>query len=442
MYAMMIVMPRPTKVNVLGLGYVGVATCIYLSKLGHDVAGCDIDPQRVGLLKNGTLPYPDRDLLDCYETLQQEDKNFTAFHSVHELPSAGIWIIAVGTPLQGEGGYDLGPVREATAQVFEILLERKIEGAMVLLRSTLPPGAMQSILLPEAASRFLGAEFAAPDLAYFPEFFREGSALKDSANPPLSVIGVESNFSRKQEIEELFSIPKDKLEVCDPSSAELVKSFSNVFHALKVCFANEMGAICKSLGVSGSEVMRIFSKDTTLNISPAYLRPGFSFSGPCLEKEVGGLEALASGFAITHPVLSSIRDSNQAHTNRYRGFIAGLEPKPRSLGVLGVGFKTDTNDTRNSAVLRLLDQIHECKMVDDFHLLAREKKLSHRSYFKYVESFDEFLERSDLILLGSQPLSTAEYSMLLRGKKTMLDLGINFAHESRLKHLANYHSIV
>ena len=340
------------RVSVFGLGYVGCVTAACLARAGHRVIGVDINPDKVAMVNSGTSPLVEPGLGDLLAAVTTSGQ-LCASASVEEAVSGSeLALICVGTPSRDNGQLDVGAVRRVAEQIGQCLRGRP-EAYTVVLRSTVLPGTTESTLLPALR----GAEAAhAQDLtvAVNPEFLREGSALRDFAQPPLTLVGAETPHAVSR-LRELYAGVDAPFVVTSIRSAEMAKYVSNTFHALKIAFANEIGDVCETLGADVNEVMRVFLMDRKLNISEAYLRPGFAFGGSCLPKDLRALTYAARSADLAVPLLSQILPSNERQIQQGVGRV--LATRRRRVGVLGLAFKPGTDDLRESPMVLLVETL-------------------------------------------------------------------------------------
>lgn len=345
------------RIAVFGLGYVGCVTGACLARMGHTVCGIDVSPQKVRLINEGKSPVLGKGIARLVSRVVRADRLRAHLRAAEGMENARVSMIAVGTPSRNDGGANLEHVRAAAAEIGRALRSAKLFHTVVL-RSTVPPGTTEKVLIPaleESAGMKAGRDFG---VCFLPEFLREGSAVHDFLYPPKIVIGAYEPRGASV-LKRLWKPIRAPLFVTSLKAAEMVKYADNGFHALKVSFANEVGALCKRLGIDSHEVMRIFIRDTKLNISPLYLKPGFAFGGPCLPKDLRALCSMARNGGVKTPLLSSILVSNSSHLRRAVELI--LATKKRRIGVLGLAFKSATDDLRESPACALVESLLRAK---------------------------------------------------------------------------------
>jgi GDP-mannose 6-dehydrogenase len=338
------------NIAVLGLGYVGSVSSACLASMGHKVTGVDVSKLKVDEIRAGQSPIVEHDLPRLIAEGVAAGRLTATTDAAAALADASLVLLCVGTPSLEDGGLDLGQSIAAARQVGEGLAAHP-HHATVVFRSTMLPGSVESLLVPaieQASGLQCGPDFG---VCYNPEFLREGSAVFDFFEPPYTILGVR----RPEEAEPLRAlysrIPGETITV-DIRTAEMLKYVNNTFHALKVCFANEIGRLCQREGVDPHEVMRLVCLDTKLNLSPYYLKPGFAYGGSCLPKDVRAITHRARERRLELPLLESITLSNHRHIE---AAVTTVERQGRKkVGVLGLSFKAETDDLRESPIVRVV----------------------------------------------------------------------------------------
>lgn len=341
------------KVSVFGLGYVGAVSCACLPELGHDVIGVDTNPVKVKLINEGQSPVVEEGIDELIRAAIDAGKLSATDDASRAVSDSELSLISVATPSNPNYSPDLRAV-DRVIQAIGVAIRDKAAWHTVALRSTVAPGTTEERvqpLLEQSAGRKIGDRLS---LVFNPEFLREGSSVKDFHRPPQTVIGSfdETGF---EVLERLYQGVPGAVVRTTPRVAESVKYLCNVFHALKIVFANEAGSVLKASGLDGREVMRIFCQDTQLNISPAYLRPGFAFGGSCLPKEVKGFLALARQLEVPVPALEALLESNAGHVDRAFQMIA--RDGRRRVALFGLAFKPGTDDLRDSPLVTLAERL-------------------------------------------------------------------------------------
>lgn len=341
------------NISILGLGYVGVVSFGCLTLEGHHVIGVDIDPAKLDLLRSGVSPIVETGMQDLIGRSLQSGRAEVTDDVEYAIHNSEISFICVGTPANSNGSQDLSALTRIAVQV-GAALKSKPGHHVIVIRSTVPPGTVEGIIkesIESHSGKRLGEHFG---LCFQPEFIREGSSIRDYNHPPFTVVGGDSERSVEM-VRRIFGHFDCDFIVTSIRTAEMLKYCSNVFHAVKIVFANEIGRICRSLDIDSREVMELFCRDTHLNISPAYLKPGFAFGGSCLPKDMNALLYLAKTYDATVPMLSQVPVSNRMQIDRAVDMV--LATGKRSVGMLGLSFKSGTDDLRDSPLVILAEQL-------------------------------------------------------------------------------------
>lgn len=392
------------KISVFGLGYVGAVTAACLARDGHEVIGVDISTDKVEMIARGESPIVETGL----EALLKQGVTGGMIRATTDFEDAvfttDISLISVGTPPTRKGEPDLSYVYNVCRQIGEAV-RSKGQPHTVVLRSTVPPGTLHKCL--DILCDIAGEQLVSG--AFNPEFLREGTAIKDYDKPPYTVIGTD-NERAERAVREMYAAVDAEVIVVKPEVAEMVKSVANSWHAVKVGFANEIGRLAKAFQVDGRSVMDLIVKDTKLNVSPAYMRPGFAYGGSCLPKDLSSLLYHAKALNVSVPVLSSLPVTNEIQIH-----IAAEEIKRlgvRKVAFLGLAFKSGTDDLRESPAVQLIKQIIgegcEVKIYDSAVYQARlmGTNLAYlRSHLPHFERMlvgrpEEALEGSELAVLS------------------------------------------
>ncbi len=338
------------SVSVVGLGYVGAVSTACLSDLGHRVIGVDLDPVKVGQIASGRSPIHEEGLGD----LLAEGVAAGRISATHDLVDAvretDVTFVSVGTPTAADGGCDYSYIIAAAEKIGEALRD-KDDWHVVVMRCSIPPGTTMQVMVPvieRLSGKVCSLDFG---VCFNPEFLREGVAVSDFRAPPKTVIGATDDRSANI-VAKMFA-PVDAAPLLTSiETAEMVKYVDNVWHATKVTFANEVGRLCKPLGVDSHAVMDIFVKDTKLNLSPYYLKPGFAFGGSCLPKEVRAVAHIAAGAGVHLPLIENLTRSNRVQIETAADMLR--ETGAKKVAVLGLAFKPGTDDLRESPVLDVI----------------------------------------------------------------------------------------
>jgi len=358
------------NISIFGLGYVGCVGMGCLAKQGHNIVGVDVSDEKIRLINEGKPTIVEQDVDELISTAYQKGIIRATKDYMEAIASTDISFICVGTPSAPNGHLNLQHIF-LTAENIGTALAKKNGFHVIVIRSTVFPGTNAKVgkIIAETSKKEINKDFA---IVSNPEFLREGTAVKDYLNPPLTVIGSECEKAISI-MKEVYAFSSAPIEIVSIGVAEMIKYVNNSYHALKVVFANEVGSICKEIGVDSHEVMRIFCMDKQLNISPYYFRPGFAYGGSCLPKDLKGLQTLAHDLYLDTPVLNSIENSNTKLIENEIKKIEALEK--RKIGVLGLSFKAGTDDMRNSPIIKVIETLHgkgyEIKIFDKNVSLSR-----------------------------------------------------------------------
>jgi GDP-mannose 6-dehydrogenase len=341
------------RVCVIGLGYVGAVSAACLARDGHEVLGIDLDPTKLRLLSNGKAPIIEEGIEEVTREAAESGRLTVTEQLDAAIAEHDLIFICVGTPSAPNGSQDLTAVRRVAAQIGEAL--KSCEGfPVVVLRSTVYPGTTEDVVKPvleEHSGGKMGADFG---LCFQPEFLREGSSIKDFYNPPFTVVGSPCERSIET-VRKLFGRFHGDFVNTGFAEAELLKITCNVFHALKISFANEVGRLARSLGVDSREVMSLVCRDKSLNISPAYLKPGFAYGGSCLPKDLRAMLYLAKMHDVDLPVMQGVRQTNDVHIKHTADIV--MKSGARKVGMVGLSFKPGTDDLRESPLVTLAETL-------------------------------------------------------------------------------------
>ena len=418
------------KLSVFGLGYVGSVTAGCLASDGHDVVGVDVNPLKVELINAGRSPVVEPGLDDLIAEARRAHRLSATLDAEEAVRSTEVSIVCVGTPSNGNGSIHVGHVEAVARQIGEAL-QRKGRRHLVVVRSTVLPGTVESTVIPaveEAAGGSVGDAF---DICVNPEFMREGSALHDYHHPSYVVIG-EREPAAGDTVASLYEQLRAPVIRTSLRTAEMVKYASNAFHALKVAFANEIGTLAKRQGIDGREVMDILCEDRTLNLSAKYLRPGFAFGGSCLPKDVRALVYRAKQTDVDAPVLASVLESNVRHITRAIEMVESAGN--RRVGVIGLSFKSGTDDVRESPVVALIETlvgrgyhvgVYD-ELVDPSRLIGAnkaslERELPHIASLMR-DSVEAVVAEADTVVVANDGRALAQVLERLRPEQHVVDL--------------------
>jgi len=417
------------KISIFGLGYVGTVSAGCFANEGHSITGVDPVPAKVDLINSGQSPIIEAQIGDLIATNIGNGRLKATSDTAAAIRDSDVSFVCVGTPSQPNGNLDLRYVRRVCEQIGAALKE-KVSRHTVVIRSTILPGTMHNIVIPvleEFSGKRAGTDFG---VCHNPEFLREGSAVKDFYSPPKTVIG-----ELDQQSGNIVAAMYEKLDAplvrTDLKTAEMVKYVDNSWHALKIGFANEIGNLAKAFGIDAHAVMNIFCQDRKLNISSAYLVPGFAFGGSCLPKDLRAISYQAKMHDLQLPILASILPSNEIQVGR--GLQLIMEKQTRRIGILGFSFKEGTDDLRESPVVevieRLLGKGFDLRIYDknvnvaslvganrDFIL----NRIPHISRLM-VEHIDQVLEHGETIVIGNKDPEFRTVPARLRQDQILVD---------------------
>ncbi len=428
------------KVSVFGLGYVGCVSAACLAQDGHEVVGVDVDARKVASTANGRAPFFEPGLEKLLTAAKDSGRLRATTDEVDAINGTDAALICVGTPSERTGEIKLDALRAVLTAIGAALRERTAP-FVVILRSTVLPHVVEGELVPlleRSAGKRLGNDL---HFAYNPEFLREGTAIRDFYEAPMVVIGHNDSFAAGQ-VAELYSKVPAPIVYTDVATACMVKYVCNVFHALKVSFANEIGQLSEALNVDGRKVMEIVCMDTKLNISPMYLKPGFAFGGSCLPKDVRAVVAESRRRGLPSPVIQGILPSNKAHLENCVDLV--LRTGEKSIGLFGLTFKEGTDDLRESPAVELAETLLGKGMQLSIYEPAISHGTIHGTNLAYVEQkmphiwnqltpeLSELLKSDVIVLLKKLNESEKEALKALPEGKTCIDFA-NTIVEGELK---------
>ena len=416
--------------------------------MGHRVIGVDVNPAKVEMMESGKSPIVEASMNELVAEGNRSCRLHATVDSNAAVLESDVSFVCVGTPSLRNGKLDLSHI-EMVAREIGNALKQKNSGHTFVLRSTVLPGTTESIVLPileQASGKRAGSDFT---VAYNPEFMREGSAVADFLQPPYTILGAQDR-SHLAPLRELYKQTPGQIFETSVAVAEMVKYLSNAFHAVKVTFANEVGTLCKNLGVDAQAVTEIFTSDTRLNISPAYLSPGFAFGGSCLPKDVRALTYKAKELDLKLPMLESLLPSNSEHVER--ALEAVMRTNKRKIAQLGLSFKAGTDDLRESPqvllVKRLLGEGYELKVWDKDVSLGRLAG-SNRQYIEEViphigsllsADLEDVLKWAEVVIIGNKSAKKDELTKHLRQDQVVIDL-VNLDKKLRSDGTCSYEGI-
>jgi GDP-mannose 6-dehydrogenase len=417
------------RVSVFGLGYVGCVSAACLAHRGHDVIGVDVSPAKVDLVNRGVAPVVEERIGELTEQVVADGRLRATSDTVGAVAETEISLVCVGTPSASNGSLSTIYL-ERVAEEIGAALAAKDAWHTVVFRSTMLPGTCASLLIPileKTSGKTAGVDFG---VAVNPEFLREGSSVRDFLDPPKTVIG-QTDPATGDAVAALYEgLPGEVFRVAI-EVAEMTKYADNSFHALKAAFANEIGAVCRALGVDSHELTEIFLADRKLNVSPAYLRPGFAFGGSCLPKDVRGLVYAARRADVSVPLLSHVLPSNEDHLRRAVELV--MATGKRRIGLFGLSFKPGTDDLRESPLVELAERLvgkgYDLRIYDANVTLARliganrdyiDGRLPHLSDL-LRSSVTDVLAHAEVCVVGCLDPAVVE-AMASTGERTVIDL--------------------
>jgi GDP-mannose 6-dehydrogenase len=397
------------RISIFGLGYVGCVSAARLAEAGHQVIGVDVNPEKVAMVNAGVSPIVEPGLENLLASTVNQGRLRATTSSAEGIANSDLAMICVGTPGYANGQLNIDILRALCVEIGRDL-HQKDQSFTVVVRSTVLPGTLEDVVLPALRANVQRRHRSHIKVAVNPEFIREGSALKDFLHPPFTLVGAEDEATASK-LREVYANVEAPFVHTSIKTAEMIKYASNTYHALKVCFANEMGDAAQAFGVDPQEVMRIFRMDTKLNVSEAYLKPGFAFGGSCLPKDIRALTYAARNADVELPLIGRILESNDAQIRRAVDAI--LASRKRRIGILGLSFKPGTDDLRESPMVTLVETLIgkglDVKILDHNVSVAKltganrryiEEEIPHISSLMCTEAAD-LLTHSELLVVGN-----------------------------------------
>ncbi|MFZ0784512.1 MAG: nucleotide sugar dehydrogenase [Candidatus Acidiferrales bacterium] len=417
------------KISIFGMGYVGTVSAACLARDGHEVIGVDPIHTKVELINSGQSPIIEVDIGEIIGSTVKAGRLRATTDQNEAIRNTELSFVCVGTPSQANGNLDLTYIRRV-CEMIGAAIKNKSARHTVVIRSTILPGTMRQIVIPileECSGKKAGADFG---VCNNPEFLREGSAVKDFDAPPKTVIG---EFDRRSGdmLAELYGKLDAPLIRADIETAEMVKYVDNSWHALKIGFSNEIGNLCKSLSIDAHEVMKIFCQDRKLNISPAYLSPGFAFGGSCLPKDLRALAYKAKMNDLDLPIMTAILPSNELQVAR--GLQLIVRNGHKKIGILGFSFKAGTDDLRESPMIEVIERLigkgYDLRIFDKNVNLARLvganrdyilNRIPHISKLM-VNGIDPVLNHAETVVIGNRDTDFLDVTERLRDGQRLVD---------------------
>ncbi len=339
------------KISVFGLGYVGAVSLACLSRDGHEVIGVDVDQAKLDLIADGRTPVVEEGMVDLMAQAVASGRVAVTQHAEVALKASQMSLVCVGTPAAANGSQDQSALLRVAHDI-GLAMQATAFPHVVVFRSTLVPGTVEEILLPILEKESGKKEGEGFHVCFQPEFLREGTSIRDYDRPPFTIVGARSAVATET-LRALFGHLPGQFYATSIRAAEMVKYCCNNFHALKITFANETARLCEALGVDAFEVMDLVCRDTQLNISPAYLKPGFAFGGSCLPKDLRATTYLAKMRDVELPMLAAILPSNRLHLDHAIAKV--MSSGRRRVGMIGLSFKAGTDDLRESPLVLLAE---------------------------------------------------------------------------------------
>lgn len=417
------------RVSIFGLGYVGTVCAGCLAKDGHEIVGVDPVRTKVQMVNAGRSPIIEADIEEIIAGAVKSGRLRATEDPVQAILDTDLSFVCVGTPSQINGNLDLTHVRHVCEQLGEGLRDKTARHTVVI-RSTILPGTMRKVVIPvleETSGKKAGKDFG---VCNNPEFLREGTAVMDFAFPSKTVIG-EIDGASGDLVAELYSRLNAPLIRTDIQTAEMIKYIDNSWHALKIGFANEIGNLCKSFSIDAHTAMDIFCQDKKLNISSAYLKPGFAFGGSCLPKDLRALAYSAKLHDLELPILNAILPSNELQISR--GLQLIIENGHKRIGILGFSFKEGTDDLRESPMIEIIERLagkgYDLRIYDKNVQVARLvganrdfilNRIPHISRLM-VDSIDTVLQHAETIVIGNKSAEFESVPQRLHSGQCLVD---------------------
>lgn len=436
---------RPPTLSIFGLGYVGCVSAACLASRGHRVIGVDVNPLKTEVVRRGLAPVVEEEIGDVTARAVESGNLTVSDDPGQAVLDSDVTMVCVGTPSRPGGGISTAFLARATEQI-GAALARKAGWHVVVYRSTMVPGTCDEILIPileRESGKRAGRDFG---VCVNPEFLREGTSVRDFFEPAKIVVG-ESDERSGAIVMSLYDELHGQRFRVPVAVAEMCKYVDNSFHALKVAFGNEIGAVCASFGLDSHAVMNVFLADTKLNISPAYLRPGFAFGGSCLPKDLRALLHAARQHDIDIPVIANVLVSNESQLRRAVDLVTSLDK--RKVGIFGLAFKPGTDDLRESPVVelaeRLLGKGYDVLIYDSNVSLSRliggnrsyiDERLPHIGHL-LTDDVDRVLDHSEVLVAGSKDPEVVAALDRAEQHQVVVDL-IRLPHAENRRRQAGY----
>ena len=419
------------NISIFGLGYVGAVSLACLARDRHHVIGVDVDPVKLQLIADGKTPVVEEGMVELMADVVASGRVSVTNDALQAVRASDISLICVGTPSAANGSQDQSALLRLAEQLGAAVRDLNRPHVFVI-RSTVAPGTVEDVLRPileKTSGKHEGEDFF---VCFQPEFLREGTSIRDYDNPPFTIVGANNEYPVRQ-LRNLFGHLPCDFHVTSVRAAEMIKYCCNNFHALKITFANETARLCEALGVDPFQVMDLVCHDTQLNISRAYLRPGFAFGGSCLPKDLRATLYLAKRHDVELPMHAGILPSNREHINRAIAKV--LDSGKRRVGMIGLAFKTGTDDLRESPLVLLAEHLIGKGLTllvydPDVHLsrLLGANRNFIESHVPHIgqmirQDIESVVAESDVLVVGINDRKTVEsLKRLVRPDQLVLDL--------------------
>jgi len=418
------------NLSIFGLGYVGAVSLACLARDGHHVIGVDIDRSKLDAIAAGRTPVVEEGMVDLVKSVAASGRVHVTTDVSEAIGASELSLICVGTPSAANGSQDLSAILRLARDIGAAIALKR-EPHVLVFRSTLAPGTVEDVIRPiveRESGKHDGEDF---HLCFQPEFLREGSSIRDYDKPPFTVVGAGHAYP-VDKLRALFGHLPCPFHVSSIRAAEMMKLACNNFHALKITFANETARLCEALHVDPFEVMRLFCEDTHLNISKAYLRPGYAFGGSCLPKDLRATMHMAKQRDVDLPMLGGILGSNRLHVDRAGDKV--LATGKRRVGIVGLSFKAGTDDLRESPMVILAEALLgkgcHLRIYDRNVSLGRlvgankeyiEKQIPHLSSL-LCDTIEEVIDGSEVIVVGNPAPEFTTAVAACRADQIVIDL--------------------
>ncbi len=417
------------RISIFGLGYVGAVSAACLAERGHAVTGVDPNTEKVQLINSGRSPVVEAELAELTRAAVSAQRLRATTDPLEAVLESEVTFVCVPTPSQTNGNLDFRYIERVCAEIGAALRQKR-DFHVVVVRSTILPGTLKTLAIPaleRASGRRAGEDFG---VCHNPEFLRESTAVADFRNPPKTVIGTTDPRSGDI-VQSLYEGIAGPVIRCPIEVAEMVKYADNSWHATKVTFANEVGKICKSLGVDSHAVMDIFCKDAKLNLSSYYLTPGFAFGGSCLPKDLRAITYHARSHDVSTPLLNSLMFSNREQVEQ--GIAMVMAARRRKVGLLGFSFKAGTDDLRESPLVEVIERLigkgFDLRLYDRNVNIAKLTGANREYIMKsiphierlMVTSVEEVLDHADVIVIGNRGEEFTALAERLRPDQLVID---------------------